>query len=327
MTKGFVGIIGAGDIGFNLAEILALQGYDVLIHNRYHEVDGQPSPYWLSKQGTVMDMNDSLQLPHCGEVRLVHQIEELTNASVIVVTAGAKRTNSAETREELASKNAVIMRSYAPFLAKTPESLVMIVSNPVDALTQFMIQEVAELTKHAVSEVAKKIVGVSLIDTMRLKNAVKEFLEEQKSPLKKPVIEGLALGEHGPSMVPLMSHVTINGTPLAEFASTEQARIIAEHTILRGNDIIKLTGASSVVGPAHAVMHMILQINQHKKVQLPCSVWDGQRCIGRLVEFEGNKALKVLEVTMSAEEQAMLRKSEHTLDKQYKEIISRLETR
>ena len=106
-----IGIVGAGDIGFNLAEILALQGYDVLIHNRYHAVDNKPSPYWLSKMGKVMDMNDSLQLPQCGEVLLTLELNDLNSTYATVITAGAKRTHIDETREELARKNAAIIQS------------------------------------------------------------------------------------------------------------------------------------------------------------------------------------------------------------------------
>lgn len=319
-----IGIIGAGDIGFNLAEILALQGYDVVIHNRYHEVDGKASPYWLSKMGTVMDMNDSLQLPGCSDVLLTHRLEDLDDAYAIVITAGAKRTHIDETREELAGKNAVIMQGYAPFIARNPDSLVMIVSNPVDSLTQCLIEKVAHIRGVHKDEVGKKIVGVCCIDTMRLKNAVKEFLNEHQPNIIRPVVEGLALGEHGPSMVPLISHVTINGKPLAEFANDTQIEAISRSTVIRGNDIIKLTGASSVVGPAHAVMHMILSITNHAKVALPCSVWDGKRAIGKLAEFENATVTRIIDVPMTQAEAAKLRHSEETLDKQYNAIMARV---
>jgi malate dehydrogenase len=324
MAKKRVGIIGAGDIGFNLAELLALRGFNVMIHNRYHAVDGKPSPYWLSKMGTVMDMNDSLQLPGCGEVVLTHNIRDLDDAFATVITAGAKRTHIDETREELAGKNAVIMKGFVPYIAKNPNTLIMIISNPVDSLTQCLIEQTAQATGRSNDEVGKRIVGVSYIDTMRLKNAVKEFLGEAHPEIKDAKIEGLALGEHGPSMVPLLSHVKINGAPLADYASAEQSAAIARQTVLRGNDIIKLTGASSVVGPAHAVMHMILEIADKHKVHLPCSVWDGTRAIGRMAEFTGGAVSGLVTVPMTEDEKERLILSEQALDKQYADIMTRL---
>ena len=324
MPKQTIGIIGAGDIGFNLAELLALQGFDIIIHNRYHATDDKPSPYWLSKMGTVMDMNDSLQLPGCGEVSLTSNVMDLKGAFATVITAGAKRTHIDETREELAGKNAAIMKGYVPYIAENPSTLIMVITNPVDSLTQVLIELTAQATGRSKDIIGKMVFGVSYIDTMRLKNAVKEFLQEVHPDIKKPEVEALALGEHGPTMVPLISQVTINDKHLSEFANNEQCEAIARQTVLRGNDIIKLTGASSVVGPAHAAGHMILEIARKKIIDLPCSVWDGKRTIGKVAEFVDGCIARVIDVPMSKEEAAKLALSERTLDRQYLDIIGRI---
>ncbi|MBN8827705.1 MAG: hypothetical protein J0H68_03240 [Sphingobacteriia bacterium] len=320
--KGTVGIIGAGDIGLNVAEIMALKGHDVIIYNRYHEVDGKPSPYWLSKMGKIMDMNDSLQLPGSGMVTLTYNPEVLNGVSYIVITAGAKRSSTEETREELAGKNAKILEGFKDIIINNPEALVLIVTNPVDFLTTYLIKSVASHSNRPIEKVAKKIVGVSYVDTMRLKNAVKEFLEVHYPKLTNPIIEGIALGEHGPAMVPIISEVTVNAKPITEFASEEQIENIRQQTILRGNDIIKLTGASSVMGPAHAVIYMIDQIDINPKVQLPCSVWDGKRAIGRLVEFLAQGAHRIINVQKNERERQMMTDCEKILDEQYAKIIS-----
>lgn len=324
MMKNKIGIIGAGDIGFNLAELLALQGHDTVIYNRYHAVDNKPSPYWLSKQGKVMDMNDSLQLSGCGEVILTHNLSDLENVKILVITAGAKRSSIDETREELAGKNAKIVAEFAPLIAKIPSMLTLIISNPVDFLTQYLIEQTVKICDSTKDEISKRIVGVSYIDTMRLKNLVKEFLFIHNKELKKPMVDGIALGEHGPTMVPLMSGVKINGKSLTEFASKEQIEEIAQQTILRGNDIIKLTGASSVMGPAHAVMHMIEQISSLSEVDLPCSVWDGKRAIGKMARFNGNKVKEIIQVELSDTEKKKLQASEAALDNQYNKIMTML---
>jgi malate dehydrogenase len=321
MSKKKIGIIGAGDIGFNLAEILALQGFDVIIHNRYHEAGDRPSPYWLEKMGTVMDMNDSLQLPHCGSVVLTSSISDLNGTFANVITAGAKRSSMEETREDLARKNAIIMNNYAAIIAQNPHTLFLVVTNPVDGLTQHLIHSASSVSKRSHDDTGRHVVGVSLIDSMRLKNAVKEFFIDHQIPLPSPChIEGISLGEHGPSMVPLLSHVRINGQPLSEFANEEQQLFIAKQTILRGNDIIKLTGNSSVVGPAHAAMHMIIAIASQRTVTLPCSVWDGQRCIGKVAEFTDGLVSRIVDVPMSDSEQSLLKQSEQALDRQFLSI-------
>ncbi|MFV9875540.1 MAG: malate dehydrogenase [Rickettsiales endosymbiont of Dermacentor nuttalli] len=325
MYRKNIGIIGAGDIGLNLAEIMALQGYDIVVYNRYHAVDNKPSPYWLSKMGTVMDMNDSLQLPNCGAVSLTSDLSDLSNVNIIVITAGAKRTNTAETREELAGKNAKIMDNYVAIIANNPYTLVLIISNPVDFLTQYIINKVSELNGQTKDLIAQRVIGVSYIDTMRLQNLIREFLKASYPSIIKPKISAIVLGEHGPSMVPISSTATINDKPLSDFANTEQIDYITSHTILRGNDIIKLTGASSVVGPSHAVMHMITNILNNKEILLPCSIWDGIRAIGKLAKFVDRHFIDIIEVNISNDEKERLRISEQTLDTQYKKIMTFLE--
>lgn len=319
--KGTIGIIGAGDIGLKIAEIMAIKGHDVIIQNRYHEVDKKPGPYWLAKMGIIMDLNDSLQIPGCGMVELTHNLDHLEAVDYIVITAGAKRSSPEETREELAGKNAKILSGFVDLIIKNPDALVLIITNPVDFLTSFLIRKVSEISGRKIEDVAKKIVGVSYIDTMRLKNAVKEFLAINHKHIINPIIECIALGEHGPSMVPIISQVTINAKPISNFANEEQMESIRRQTILRGNDIIKLTGASSTMGPAHAVVYMIEEIDLNPRIQIPCSVWDGTRAIGKMTEFLAREVHKIIPITKTPFEEEMMKKCEDALDKQYNSIM------
>lgn len=320
-----IGIIGAGEIGLHVANLLALQGFQIKLYNRYHGEPDQPSPHWLHKMGLVMDMNDALQLPHFGSITLTHELDDLRGSYAIVITAGGKRSSPDETREQLAAKNAKIIAHYTEFLASTPESLTMIISNPVDALTQHLIHGVAKLRNISENEVGKKMVGVSLIDTMRLQNIVAAYMAEHHPDIDVIEVKGIALGEHGPSMVPLMSSVHVNDTSFSEFASVNDMEDIASHVVLRGNDIIKLTGASSVLGPAHAVAYMITSISRNPVISLPCSVWDGQRAIGMLTRFKKHEVNALLPVPMTEDEKARFEKSQKTLDSQYQAIVKHLQ--
>lgn len=315
-----IGIIGAGDIGLNLAEISALQGYDVTVYNRYNEENGKPSSHWLAKMGFIMDLNDSLQLPDCGSVKLTSNLSDLNNQDAIVITAGAKRTKPSETREELAKKNAAIFKSYIDLAYNNPKSRIFIITNPVDSLTQFLLESVVAKGE-AIESASRRILGVSCIDTMRLRNIVKETLNPSFPDIYNSYIEGMAIGEHGPSMVPLLSSVKINGKDLSDFASSSQIKQIYDQTVLRGNDIIKLTGNSSVKGPAHAALYMISEILTKQKAELTCSVWDGKRCIGRHVIFYNGYVDHIVDTLMTQMEEESLKASQAALDKQYQIIL------
>lgn len=316
-----ISVIGAGEIGLKLSEILALLNYDVVVYNRYHEEKGKPSEAWLNKMGFVMDLNDSLQLPECGNIRLSHDMQDLQNSKFLIFTAGAKRNSIDETREELALKNIGIIEKFAELIANSPKMRVLIVTNPVDSLTQHLILSTHKNYNIPIEELSKRIFGVSYIDSMRLRNLVKEVLVDKYDNISNSYVEGLALGEHGPSMVPIMSSVKIDGKPLQDFTDLTDRAYINKHTILRGNDIIKLTGRSSVAGPAHATMHMISEMLEKSYCRFPCSVWDGKRCIGRVGFFKDGFLDHIEDTAMTEDERNLLKNSETKLDMQYNNIL------
>jgi malate/lactate dehydrogenase len=317
-----IGIIGAGDIGITLAELLAVHSYNVKVFNRYHEVDGKPSAQWLGKEGKFMDVTDGLELPGFGEVELTHNLDDLKNNFAVVITAGAKRSSPTETREELAKKNAAIIKGFAQFVVDSSESIILIISNPVDSLTEILIKEVARISSKDTKEVAKRIFGVSLVDSMRLRNIVRTELKILDKLRADTTITGIAVGEHGPSMVPLLSSVKIDGQKLDKFFDERTIEEIKQHTILRGNDIIKLTGASSVSGPAYAAMHMIRSIVEEEHSELPCSSFDGEVAIGQIVKFNKQKFSHIVNITMLDTEKEEYKKSRIALLKQFNAINS-----
>lgn len=314
-----ISIIGAGSIGFNLSQSLARNGFGVVLYNRFHtESNGTPSKAWIEKEGRVDDLNDALEYP----IKLTHNLSDLNGSYAIVITAGSTRKEG-ESRADLSRKNALIVKEYLPVIIANPDAIVMVISNPVDGLTRYLIEQVAALTSQPSIDIAKKIIGVSYVDTTRLRNLVREFVAKHYPALKYPEIQCLVLGEHGPTMVPLISQVRINGKTLQEFARPEQIEAIIKGVVTRGNDIIIRTGTSAVAGPSIAVINMIKAMETGKPVQFPCSVFDGESCIGRLVEFEGNTVKSLVnDVPMSPDEKAQLRLSEEALAKQYTDIAA-----
>lgn len=312
-------IIGAGSIGFNLSQGLAASGFDIVLYNRYHaESDGSPSKSWIEKEGKVDDLNDALENP----VTLTHDASSLQGLYAMVITAGATRKEG-ESRADLSRKNANIIKEYIPIIANNLQSMTMVISNPVDGLTRYLIERVAELTGKPVMDIAKKIIGVSYVDTTRLRNLVREFIHKHHPQIVQPEINGLVLGEHGATMVPLVSHIMVNGQPLHTLASPEDIEHIIKGVITRGSDIIVRTGTSAIAGPSIAVINMVKAMAAGAAVRFPCSAFDGESCIGRMVEFEGNIIKQLIDdVPMSSAEQEKLRLSKEALAKQYEEIVA-----
>ncbi|MEH2003550.1 MAG: NAD(P)-binding domain-containing protein [Nostoc sp.] len=123
-----VGIIGAGNVGADVANALVLLGrcVRVVLFDRT-----------LSKaEGQVWDIEDSIPLVKEMEIIPSNQYEDLADSDIIIVTAGVQ-PKLGQTRLDTLSDNAEIIRSTIKELDRVaPNSIVLIISNPVDVLTR-----------------------------------------------------------------------------------------------------------------------------------------------------------------------------------------------
>jgi malate dehydrogenase len=320
-----VAIIGAGEIGITLAYLLSVLGCDVIVYNRYHNIDNKPSPAWLSKLGRIYDIGDAANSLRDGSTILTHDIDRLNGYDIFVVTSGTKRNGTEETRESLAAKNIAIIRGYADLVVNNIDKLWLVISNPVDIVTRYLLEIVGDIAGLSYEFVSKKILGVSYVDTMRFRNIIKELLVLRHGEnFTSSKVDGYVIGEHGPSMVPLISTATVSGTPITDILPND-VEYIVNATIDRGNSIIKMTGKSSVFGPASAAFAMINMFCAENKFIMPCAVWHESRVIGRVCHFKDSMFDGLVDHDMSMIEKNMLRRSETILDAQYKHIQSMLD--
>lgn len=123
-----VGIIGAGNVGANVANALVLLGrcVRVVLFDRT-----------LSKaEGQVWDIEDSIPLLKEMEILPSNQYEDLADSDIIIVTVGVQ-PKQGQSRLDILNENAEIMCSTIKELDRVaPNSIIIIVSNPVDVLTR-----------------------------------------------------------------------------------------------------------------------------------------------------------------------------------------------
>ncbi|RYE26736.1 MAG: hypothetical protein EOP45_03405 [Sphingobacteriaceae bacterium] len=185
-----------------------------------------------------------------------------------------------------------------------------------------MIKKVSKHTGKTIKETASKIVGVSYVDSMRLRNLIKDHLSKYIST-DQLGYDIFAIGEHGPSMVPLIDHIHIGDRVIDSILSESEIQHVRQDTILRGNDIIKLTGASSVLGPSHAAVYMIDKIVKSNESIIPASVWDGTRAIGRVAKFVDCSFHSIIDVNMSDREKELLYRSQDNIDIYYQNLFGK----
>ena len=172
----------------------------------------------------------------------------LKGSDVIVVTAGLAR-KPGMTRLDLATKNAGIIKDVAKRIAKnSPESKIIVVTNPMDIMTYIMWKESGKKRN--------EVFGMgSILDSARLK----ERLHSVGVDVKKAFI----IGEHGDSMFIPWSIVEMSGD-VDKNDILNQVRSVAA-------EVIKRKGAT-IFGPAVCIYRMVRAVVDDTKEEIPTSV-------------------------------------------------------
>jgi len=193
-----VAIVGMGNVGASCAFALMqkkLYSEMVLINRSRDKAEGE-----------AMDLSDGL--PYVGSMKIyAGDYEDAADASLIVITSGAAQ-KPGETRLDLVSRNAAIMKSIIDQIKATSfEGILLIVANPVDILTNLALRY------SGYSE--NRVFGSgTVLDTARLKDEIARYLSVDARNVHTMIV-----GEHGDSEVPLWSITNIAGVEITEFAS------------------------------------------------------------------------------------------------------------
>jgi len=290
-------VVGAGNVGATAAQRIV----DKELANEVVLVDiieGVP-------QGKGLDMYESAPVEKTDtHVIGSNEYEATANSDIVVITAGIAR-KPGMTREQLQETNAGIVKDVtAKVAAKSPKSILIIVSNPLDIMA-YVAYKVSGFDRH-------RVVGMAgVLDTARYRSFIAMELGVSVED-----IQALVLGGHGDSMVPLVRYTTIAGVPLSAF--TDQATIdkLVKRTRDGGIEIVNyLKTGSAYYAPSAAAVEMVEAIVKDKKRILPCAAFcQGEygltdTYIGVPVKLGKNGMEKIIEVPLTDEEKAALHKS------------------
>ena len=290
-----IGLIGAGQIGGNLALISALHRLgDVVL---FDVSDGPPA-------GKALDISQSsATLGFDVKVRGTTRWEDVAGSDVLIVTAGLPR-KPGMSRDDLLDTNCKIMQDVADNARKhCPDAFVIIISNPLDAMV-YCFAKVAGFAR-------ERVVGMAgVLDSSRFRHFVAEALNVSVQD-----VTAFVLGGHGDDMVPVVPLCSVGGIPLAQLMSAKDIDAIVERTRKGGGEIVALlkTG-SAFFAPAASACQMAESYLTDARRVLPAAalcqgeygfrdlfvgvpVVIGHKGIERIVEVElteaDNKALAV----------------------------------
>ncbi len=291
-----VSIVGAGNVGATTAHwIAAKELADVVLVD---VVEGVP-------QGKALDLLEAMPIAK----RDVHvtgsnSYEATANSDIVVITAGIPR-KPGMSRDDLLNTNFKIMSEVVgKVVSYSPESILIIVSNPLDAMAQAAYRQSGFNRE--------RVIGMAgVLDSARFRSFIAEELN-----VSVENVTAFVLGGHGDTMVPLPRYTTVAGIPITELLPSERIDAIVQRTRDGGAEIVKyLKTGSAFYAPSAAAVEMAEAILKDKKKILPCAAYlqgeygiDGY-FIGVPCKLGAAGLEQIVEIKLTPEEDAALKKS------------------
>lgn len=226
-----VGIIGAGNIGSNIASLLISQDLasEILLID-INEKLALGKMLDLSTLSVILDKNI--------KINSTLDYSKLKDFDIVVITAGITRKEG-QSREELAKINASIVGETSKKIAEfSPNAIIIIVTNPLDLMV-YACYKNSGFNKN-------KIIGMAgELDSARAKLNLAKL--KNISPINAKIN---VFGMHNDEMI----------IQTSQDLTKDEFQTVKNETINAGANITKLLGTSAYYAPAAAVVKMIKAI-------------------------------------------------------------------
>jgi malate dehydrogenase len=291
-----VSIVGAGNVGATTAHWIASKELaDVVLID---VVEGIP-------QGKALDLLEAMPVERLDCAILgTNDYADTANSDIVVITAGIPR-KPGMSRDDLLNTNYKIMQDVVGKVVKySPNCIIIVVSNPLDVMAQ------AAFSFSGFSR--NRVIGMAgVLDSARFRTFIAQELN-----VSVENVTAFVLGGHGDTMVPLARYSTVAGIPITELIEPAKLEAMIQRTRDGGAEIVKyLKTGSAFYAPASSATEMVEAILKDKKKILPCAVHlEGEYGINGLfvgvpVKLGANGLEQVIEIKLTADEQAALNKS------------------
>src|SRR6202795_22744 len=242
MSRKKVTVVGGGFVGSTTAQRIHDSGLaDVVLTDI---LEGVPT-------GKALDMAESAPIlgtdAHAAGISTAGgDYRETANSDIVVITAGFPRKPGVS-RGDLLKANFDVIKAVVEAIVKlSPEAILIIVTNPLDAMAQAAFK-ISGFSKN-------RVIGMAgVLDSARMSTFVAMELG-----VSVENVHSFVLGGHGDDMVPLTRYSTVAGIPLPDLLSKDKIDAIVTRTRKGGAEIVNLlkTG-SAYYGPSAAVVEMV----------------------------------------------------------------------
>ncbi len=298
-----ISIIGSGKVGSAIAFLCTTNSTDdVILVNRTKS----------KAIGESLDLANTIPEGSPFSIFGTNDFSKIKKSDIIVITASTAIYQ--KSRTEMMSEQITMINDIKNKIVNySPNSIVLIVSNPVDILTYVFQKNYAN---------KEKVFGIaSTLDSSRFRYLLSRELNLKQSEISN----SLVLGEHGDSMVPIFSIAKAKGVPVLEILTTDQiTRIESE---LRGYwKKLREYKSRSVFGIAKNSFDIITMVKSNQRKQIPVSTFvDGEygvndTCMGIPAIIGQNGVEKIIEIELSKNELSSLQNSAKIIKDYFKKL-------
>lgn len=245
--------------------------------------------------------------------------KSLDGSDIVLISAGLAQKEG-ETRLDLINKNAVLIKEFSEKISKyAPESFMIMISNPVDVLTN--------VAQHFSGFEKKKVFGTgTVLDTARFRTLIAEHCGISPSSVHAYII-----GEHGDSELAVWSAAKMGGISIEDFCKScplpycggIDRDSIFSRTKNAAYEIIKRKGATNFA-IASATVNILESLIRDEKRILTVSAFHKDTYIGypSVVGKEGIERL--IEIKLDENEKIKFEKSRETIKSLTEEVLASL---
>ncbi|KAI7988250.1 hypothetical protein LOK49_LG13G01454 [Camellia lanceoleosa] len=197
-----ISVIGTGNVGMAIAQTILTQD----LADELALVDAIPNKL----RGEMLDLQHAAAFLPRTKILASVDYSVTAGSDLCIVTAGA-RQNPGESRLNLLQRNVALFSKIVPPLAKhSPETILLIVSNPVDVLT-FVAWKLSGFPSN-------RVIGSGTnLDSSRFRFLIADHLDVNAQDVQAYIV-----GEHGDSSVALWSSISVGGVPVLSFLERQQ---------------------------------------------------------------------------------------------------------
>ncbi|KAJ4955366.1 hypothetical protein NE237_012149 [Protea cynaroides] len=300
-------VIGTGNVGMAIAQTIITQ--DLVDELALVDVNAD------KLRGEMLDLQHAAAfLPR---TKIVASVDYSITAGsdLCIVTAGARQIAD-ESRLNLLHRNVSLFSKIIPSLAKySPDTILMIVSNPVDVLT-YVSWKLSGFPSN-------RVIGSGTnLDSSRFRSLIADHLDVNAQDVQAYII-----GEHGDSSVALWSSISVGGVPVLSFLEKQQIAYeketlenIHQDVIHSAYEVIRLKGYTSwAIG--YSVASLARTIIRDQRRVHPISVLakgfygmdGGEVFLSLPAQLGRGGVMGVVNVHLTEEEELKLRESANTI--------------